>query len=478
MEKLVGRETEIGILKEALTSDNAEMIAVVGRRRIGKTFLIEETYKNELVFSVTGVQNSPYQEQLGNFIYHLNEYIGSEIPFKTPANWMEAFQFLITYLKTKVSPEEKKVVFLDELPWLATRKSGFLRGLSFFWNSWAVKQNIVVVICGSAASWMIQKVVYHRGGLHNRITRQIFLEAFTLAETEQYLQSRNLHFDRYHIVQLYMAMGGVPHYLQQIKKGKSATQSINEICFSKQGILSNEFSKLYPALFTNADFHIALIRTLAKKRGGMTRQEIVANGEIKEGGQLKKVLEELEQSAFITSYLPFGKLKKNKLYRLTDEYSLFYLKFIEKNQYVAADTWNHLSQTQEYKTWSGYAFENICLKNFPSIKNALGISGIYAIPSSFYKRGTATEKGAQIDLVLDRKDHTINLFEVKFSNETYAISKTVFENLSNKISTFRTTTQTKKQLTLIFITTFGLVENQYSSAIVQQSLTLDDLFDA
>lgn len=476
-EQLIGREAEQVILKKALESREAEMISVIGRRRVGKTFLVNHVYKKHIVFSISGTQNTPLKEQLGNFTYLLNEYAKTKISYKTPASWQDAFQMLMTYLKEKVGHSKKKaVVFFDELPWLATPKSGFLRSFSFFWNNWAVHQNIVVVICGSAASWMIQKVVHHRGGLYNRITKRIFLEPFNLAEVEAYLKSRNVHFDKYHIVQLYMAMGGIPHYLKEITKGKSATENINQICFSKGGLLRDEFLNLYPSLFAKAHHHIAVIRTLAKVKMGMPRQQILETTKIPKGGTIQRVLQELEQSGFITSYRPYKKKKKEKLYRLVDEYSLFYLQFIENNEFEGANTWNLLSQTPAVKAWSGYAFESICLKHLPQIKKALSIAGIQSTSYSFYKKGTKLEKGTQIDLVLDRSDQVINIFEIKFSNQLFTISKSYFENLSQKLEVFKTTTKTRKQLFLILITTFGLSENQYSSGIVARSLTLNDLF--
>lgn len=477
MEQLIGRKEEIAVLKKALKSTNAEMVSVIGRRRVGKTFLINQIYEKHIAFSISGTQKTPLKEQLGNFAYLLNEYANSQIAYKTPTSWQEAFQMLITYLKEKTAKSKKKVVvFFDELPWLATPRSGFLRGFSFFWNNWAVRQNIVIVICGSAASWMIQKVVHHRGGLYNRITQRIFLEPFNLSETEQYLKSRNLHFEKYHIVQLYMALGGIPHYLKEITKGKSATENINQICFSKGGLLRDEFLNLYPSLFANADKHIAVIRTLAKKKQGLTRQQIIEFGKVPEGGSIQRVLQELEQSGFIAVYRPYKKKKKEKLYRLIDEYSLFYLQFIESNEFEGTDTWNLLGQTPAIKAWSGYAYESICLKHLPQIKKALGIAGIQSVSSSFLKKGTKTEKGTQIDLLLDRNDQVINLFEIKFSNQLFSISKAYFENLSDKVNIFKATTKTRKQLFLVFITTFGLTENQYSSGIVSRSLTLEDLF--
>ena len=282
------------------------MVAVIGRRRVGKTFLIKTVYKEQILFEITGLQNAPLKEQLENFTFSLQRYAKAKLPIETPKAWLQAFMLLIEYLE-QFSLEEKKVVFLDELSWLATHKSGFLRALGFFWNSWAVNQNIVVVICGSAASWMIRKVVNHRGGLHNRITRHLFLQPFTLSETKAFLESRNVFFNPYQIVQLYMALGGVPHYLKEIDGNKSAVQNIDHICFSNHGLLKNEFNRLYPALFEHSEQHVKIVKTLAKSNQGLNRKQLIQNSKLPENGGTSRLLNELEQSGFITSYFAFGK---------------------------------------------------------------------------------------------------------------------------------------------------------------------------
>jgi len=474
--KITGRAKEQEILRQALQSDEAEMVAIIGRRRVGKTFLVNTVYEGCIDFEVTGIQKTTKQKQLKNFAYQLSEFSGK--PIAKQSDWMDAFIDLIQYLKTKQGEgKQKSVVFLDELPWLATQKSGFLQGLSFFWNSWAVKQNIVVVICGSAASWMIQKVVNHKGGLHNRITKRIDLEPFNLKETELYLKSRNIHLDRYQIVQLYMAMGGIPHYLKEIVRGKSATQNIDVICFAKGGLLKKEFLRLYPALFKNAENHIAIITALAAKRQGLTRTELINNTQLSDGGSMKRILDELVHSGFISAYYPYGKKKKNVLYRLTDEYTLFYLQFIEGKVNQGENVWQKLSQTQAYKSWSGYTFEGICLKHTSQIKRALSIGGVYSESSTFYQKGTQYSKGVQIDLLIDRNDHVINLFEIKFYNTLFVMTKAYAKSLREKTAIFKAVTQTPKQLFVNMVTTFGLLPNEHSIGLIDEVLTLDDLFD-
>ena len=472
---LIGREKEKEILLKAFQSREAEMVAIVGRRRIGKTFLVRHVYKEEIDVEVSGVQNMSNKDQIKNFTLQLKNSLPEAFIRRKTTDWLDTFQLMIECLEKK-NKAGRMVVFIDELPWLATAKSGFLNGLSFFWNSWASKKNIVVVICGSAASWMIQKVVEDKGGLHNRITRRIDLQPFNLYETELYFKSRNIHLDRYHIIQIYMALGGVPHYLKEVEGGKSAAQNIDQILFTKTAILRNEFDRLYPALFENPENHVQIIRALAKKRQGMTRQEIIENTALTDGGGISRTLYELEVSGFIAMYYPFGKKKKDIFYRLTDEFSLFYIQFIENTGNKGTGIWQEMSQTQEYKSWSGYTFESICIKHSSQIKKALGISGVYTESSGFIAK-SGTQKGFQIDLVLDRKDQVINLFEMKFYNTTWAIQKAEAENLKYKKDQFKMLTRTPKHVFLTLISTFGLNSNIYSVGLIDNDLTMNCLFE-
>lgn len=474
MEKLIAREKEQVILQEALISNRSEMVAIVGRRRVGKTFLIRSVYNGQIDLEFTGVQNAPLEEQLDNFYFLLQQF--SDEKLDAPKNWLHAFHLLITILENKKREERKLILFFDELPWLATRRSGFLRAFGFFWNNWATKNNILIVISGSAASWIIEKVIRDKGGLHNRITRRISLKPFNLAETETYFKSQNIRLNRYETILIYMAMGGIPHYLKEVKKGKGAIQNIEDICFEGDGLLTDEFVNLYPALFENSNNHIKIIRALATKWKGLTRSEIIKATKLSNGGGLTKVLNELDYSGFISGYYPFGKRKKDMLYRLTDEYSLFYINFIEKQKLNIKGLWQALSQTQKFKSWTGYAFESICLKHISQIQEALRIGGVYTEPSSFTFKGDDTYDGVQIDLLLDRNDKIINLCEIKFHNKEFTITKSYAKQLRNKRGTFQDISKTKKLIFLTMITTFGLKENEYSS-MIDNNLTMDVLFE-
>lgn len=462
-------------MQEALDSKEAEMVAVLGRRRVGKTFLVSYAYRQRIVFEITGVQNATNRQQLKNFRDVLALFYGGKLPIEIPEDWLSAFHLLRQYVST-LDLTQKIVLFFDELPWLAGHKSGFLEALGYFWNSFASRQNIVVVICGSATSWMIRRVIHDKGGLHNRVTKRIHLQPFTLRETEEFLQSRGVSLDRFQIIHLYMAMGGIPHYLAAVKPGLSTVQNIDRICFVEGGLLQDEFLKLYPALFNSAERHETIIRVLSEKWKGMDRAEIIEKTKTASGGGITTQLEELEQSGFISSYFTFARKKREKIYRLTDPYSLFYLRFIENSTLEGEGSWLQFSQTQVYKSWSGYAFENICLKHLPQIKKAMGISGIYSQASAFYRRKTANMAGAQIDLVLDRNDHCINLFEIKFHDEIYLPTKAFAESLREKRAVFKAATQTRKQVFWAMISAYGIQHNQHSLGLLDISLNMDDLF--
>ncbi|GAA4436130.1 ATP-binding protein [Ravibacter arvi] len=470
--QIAGREAEMAILNEALLSKKAELIAVYGRRRIGKTFLIRTYYQKQLCFELSGSQHAAMDTQLFNFAKALSKRIVSGIPPKTPDSWPEAFSMLSLYLE-QLPQKEKKIIFFDELPWLDTMHSGFLSAFDYFWNSWCSRRpDIGVVICGSAASWMINKIIFNKGGLHNRITRQIKLMPFTLAETGEFLRKKQIKLDHYQIVQLYMVMGGVPHYLDQIKQGKSAMQNIDDLCFSPQGMLRQEFDKLYVSLYTNAHVHIAIIRALAGQRKGLTRNEIVAATKLTSGGYLSGVLHELEESGFIASYLPLDKKAKDAVFRLTDEYSLFYLKFIEKTRSSGAGTWALLSSRSTWRSWSGYAFENLCLKHVHKIKMALQIGNVYSEESAWYDKN----EGAQVDLVIDRADRCINLCEMKFSESPFTISAKYAKELQHKVMAYKSALKTNKTIFTTLVTTFGLKPNEHSAQYVDSEVTMQDLF--
>jgi AAA+ ATPase superfamily predicted ATPase len=475
---LIGRIEEQQLLALKRASEKAELIAVIGRRRVGKTYLIRSYFEKELVFELSGLHNGSLKDQLQNFTISLQKATKSPVLMTVPSNWLEAFTILDSYLDT-LPTHQPAVVFLDEFPWIHTPKSGFLQAFDHWWNGSGSKKNhLKVVICGSAASWMIDKVVEAKGGLHNRVTQTIRLLPFSLGETEAYLQSRGIVLKRYSLLQLYMSIGGIPHYLEQVHPGESTAQAIDRLCFTKDGPLKKEFILLYQSLFEDSVQHEAMIRALSKKAAGLTRQQLIEATSLSSGGGITRVLKELEESGFITPYIPFQKTANESIYKLSDEYSLFYLKFIEGSKATGAGTWLAHSATPSYTIWSGFAFESVCQKHHPQIKLALQIGGILTEVSTWRyapPRGSKM-KGAQIDLLLDRKDKIINVCEMKFANDEYVITKSYADELDNKLKIFQAETKVKSTIFPTMITTYGVKKNSYAVGRVQNEVAMDDLF--
>lgn len=476
---LIGRVAETKALKSYIDSNRSEFVAVYGRRRVGKTFLIRSVAEDCFAFFVTGVHNARKEEQLINFGIALKKYANRERPviFK---NWIMAFYELSQYIETL--PEGKKIIFIDELPWMETSKSGFIAALENFWNSWAVLRNdIKLIVCGSATSWMINNLIHSRGGLHNRLTHHILVEPFTLAECEEYFKCFGFSLLRKQIAECYMVMGGIPYYLSLMDRSKSLAQNIDRLFFAVDAELKYEFRDLYQALFKKAEAHIDIVTALATKGKGLTRQEILRETKLTNNGAFSTVLEELEHCGFIRAYEPFGNVskvgskrqKRDTLYQLVDFYTLFYFRFIRNNKYQDEHFWSSSINSPTYRAWSGIAFEMLCLNHLRQIKQALGIAGVQTLACSW--KSTRKGGGAQIDLLIDRKDETINVCEVKFSKDEFEITAEYERNLLNKIEALIGDTATRKAVILTMLTTYGVKKNKYSD-IVQSEVTLDGIF--
>lgn len=472
MNQLIGRKKELTLLKELLNSNKSEFVAVYGRRRVGKTFLVRSAFSQRFAFQITALANASLAQQLTNFHMALKK-VYPVIEQKPATDWFLAFQQLTGYIENL--NDTRKIIFIDELPWFDTQASGFIQALEHFWNSWASARNdIILIVCGSAASWMINKLINNKGGLYNRVTKRLKIVPFTLSECELFMQSKNAALDRYQIIQLYMVLGGIPFYWDEVVSGKSAAQNISEICFSENGLLRDEFPNLFRSLFNNYQKHEAIINALAQKAKGLTREEVIDTTGLPNAGSTTRVLLELEESGFIWKYAPFGKKLRNSLYQLSDFYSLFYLRFINGTLPMDQDNWLNYTDSPKYRAWCGYAFEQVCLYHLPQIKHALGISGVQTSVSSW--RSMSKTQGAQIDLVIDRRDHVINLCEMKYSINPFTIDKKYEEALRNKIGVFKQETGTRKSAFLTMITTFGLQTNSYSIGLVQNDLQMDVLF--
>lgn len=471
MTEIIGRESEKQELHRCYTSKESEFVVVYGRRRVGKTFLIRESFHNKFCFQLTGMYNQPKKIQLGNFAVTLEQHSGQHRPI--PKDWIEAFCQLREYIESL--PEEgKKVVFIDEMPWLDTRQSNFIGALEGFWNGWGSGRNdLMLIACGSATSWITDKLLADRGGLFNRTTSRIYLHPFTLHETECYLQSRGFNWSRYDITECYMVMGGIPFYLRNLSPRLSYTANIDELFFKKKGRLWDEFIHLYQTLFSNADTYIQVVEALANKQMGLTRCEIIAATGMADNGNLSKVLKDLADSDFVRVYNTFGKKKNELIYQLADYYTLFYFRFL-KDQYGKDEHyWTHTLDNPQRRTWAGYAFEQVCKDHLNQIKKSIGISGVLNEYSSW--RSRESQPGAQIDLLIARRDRVINICEIKFSLSPYSIDKNYDLRLRNKLETFRQETGVRDALHLTFITTYGVKQNMYSG-LIQSEVVMDDLF--
>jgi uncharacterized protein len=472
MAPIIGRKEEMELFTAVLNGNRSEFIAIYGRRRVGKTFLIRAAFEQQFTFQLTGLANATTQQQLANFDAALKK-ADKKLKMPSAENWFTAFIQLTQFLEK--SPAKKKVIFIDELPWLDTANSGFIQALEHFWNSWASnRKDIILIVCGSAASWMINKLINNKGGLHNRVTKRIKVVPFTLQECEQLIQSKKSVLDKYQITQLYMVFGGIPFYWDEVSKGLSAAQNIQQICFSQNGLLRTEFDNLFSSLFNNSGRHIAIVNTLAKKAKGLTRAEIIKGSRLPDGGSMTRLLDELEESGFIRKYVPFEKKMRTSLYQLTDFYTLFYLRFIKDTAHFDKNKWINTIDSPAYRAWSGYAFEQVCLYHTDQLKQALGIAAVETSVSSW--RSAGLNQGAQIDLVIDRRDQVINLCEMKFSINTFTIDKKYDAELRNKIATFKKETGTRKSVFLTMVTTFGLQQNNYAAGLVQNDIKMDALF--
>lgn len=485
MNVIIGRGSEIKELEEAYDSRLAEFIAVYGRRRIGKTYLIRNFFlsKECVYFQTTGIYKAPLHSQLAKFAKNLGDCFYDGASIKVAENWMDAFEELTKAINK--APEKKKIVlFLDELPWMATRKSGMISALEYYWNRhWVNDNRIKLIACGSAASWIIKKIIKNRGGLHNRITKRMRLLPFNLHETRLYLKSIGCKFNYEQTCKMYMVIGGIPFYLAMIKKNMSIDQNIDTLLFNSESILFNEFDEIFNSLFNNSDQYVELIKLIAGSREGVQRAVLDEKNKLTgKGGRLTKRLDDLEDAGFITSYIPFGHRVRGVFYKLSDEYSYYYLKWIfpiknQLKQNRKIKYWRNIVGTPEYFNWQGVVFENVCYKHLPQIKIALNIDeSSMASPWRYIPRKDSKECGAQIDLLFDRNDKAISICEIKFTENQFIVDKVYSEQLKRKLHVFEQITQTAKQLFLSIISANGMRKSKYSDELVSSVVLLADLF--
>jgi len=469
---MVGRKEERRLLQELALSGESEFVVIYGRRRVGKTFLVRETFENEFFFCYTGIANISARQQRNEFAKALREFgwVPKDGASEVPGDWFEAFDALRSLI-VKADANDRQVLFIDEMPWMDNKKSDFVPAFEHFWNGFAAgRKNIMLIVCGSATSWITKKIFRNKGGLYNRITRQIALKPFTLAECGEYFSSRGIAMNTQDVIESYMIFGGIPYYLRMMEKRFSLSLNVDRICFGEAAPLRHEFDMLMETLFANPAKYLQVLRELHEKKIGLTREAIANLIDFGNGGNLTRILLELEECGFVRRYKPFGKAKNGALYYLSDPFVAFHLSFISKAD--SENFWSSYTDNAGHRAWSGYAFEQLCLVHVSQIKKALGISGVHTDASSWIARGEGG--GVQIDLVIDRADNVINLCEIKFSKGPFEIDRAYDLALRGKIETFRKETKTRKALHLTMITTYGIKPGKYAG-LAQSEVNMNEL---
>jgi uncharacterized protein len=483
MRKLIGRKKEQTELEEIFSSKKPEFVLIYGRRRIGKTFLIKKFFlkKSCVFFNVTGIKDGALSEQLIEFSKSIGECFYHGATIAAPDSWMKAFDELNKAISSH-SKNKKIILFMDEFPWMATKKSRLIQALEYYWNQyWSDNGNLKLIICGSSAAWIVKKILYQKGGLHNRVTRQIILKPFDLIETRQFLKENNIELTPASVLQLYLVFGGVPFYLEQLKRNQSVAANINNLCFKESSILFNEFDKLFQSLFDNYNDYLSLVKIIGQAPYGISRTEVELRSKTF-GGRLTERLKDLETAGFIKSFSPIFHKKYGTYYRIFDEFCYFYLKWIEPEQSTLLtlvpdhNYWSQILKSPSYRSWSGYAFEMLCYKHISVIKRELNILddarvGVWRYDS----RKNADEKGAQIDLLFDQSDSVI-LCEIKYTEKPFSIDKDYAENLCRKIEIFKKITKTRKQIFLALISSSEVKVNQYFKNLISSRVVVIEDF--
>lgn len=478
MSTIIGRNQETQELMHAYRRKQSQLIAVYGRRRVGKTYLVRELFKDEFAFYHTGVSPVELKDenllevQLREFNATLVRYGAEDI--EPPANWTKAFERL-TALLSKWPKEKRMVVFLDELPWMDTPRSGFITAFEHFWNGWgAGQENMMLIVCGSATSWIQDNLINSYGGLYDRVNAEIQLSPFTLRETEEMLRMQGVTLSRYDVLQLYMAVGGIPMYLSYVEPGVSLAQIIDKLYFARKAKLKNEFNRLFNSIFRSPDKYVAIIRMLAKLHKGYSRAYI-SNKIQTTGKDLTKLLRTLEVCDFIECYKPFENDNRHLLYRLIDPFCLFYLTQVERKR-RGDNFWRDNENSPALAPWRGHAFEDACLKHVEQIKKAMGVSGVASDNSAWTLQGMQDQKGMQIDLIIERSDRVINLCEMKFVNTDFEVKKDYKATMSERLNWITSHAKKNQNVQMTLVTTYGLKQGIHSG-IFQRTVTLDDLFD-
>ena len=473
--KLVARISEISRLKEFYKSGKPEFVALYGRRRVGKTYLVERLFEKEFAFNVTGIIEGSREEEDAVFLNALRRIGYTGEPFKT---WIDAFNILKALLQKKIRKGRRCIVFIDELPCFDTLRAGFVKAFGDFWNDWGCKhEEAMLIVCGSATTWMIKNIIDSHGGLHNRITHEMHIHPFNLAETEEYLLSQGVEWDRLSIVQLYSVLGGIPYYLSLIRKDDSIASAVDRLFYSEDAELRSEYSRLFKSLYKSPEPYMKIIDALCSHKSGLTREEILEKMSGVDNGHLSEYLENLEKCDFIRLYYVKDstgrKLKKTGgIYQMMDFFTVFHNSLLSRPSTDPHYWSNHLG-TPSMNTWLGLSFERICMYHVPQIKQALGIDRIGTEYFSWRSRESAPS--VQIDLLIEREDRKVNICEIKYSETEYSLQKDEEAKIRSRIGAYKDESRTRYSLLPVLITTYGLKEGKYSS-LLKNVVTMEQLF--
>lgn len=482
---IIGRDNEQKKLKDLYESGRAEFVAIYGRRRVGKTYLIDEVFRDNITFRHAGLSpisvnedgfsgKNHMKDQLAHFYKSLTMQGMDEC--EPPESWLDAFYMLESFLMGRDDKKRRLLIFLDEIQWMDTPKAGFMTGLEAFWNSWACyRHNVMLVVCGSSTSWILDKLINNHGGLYGRLTWEIELQPFNLCECEQFFISKGLSLSRYDIAQAYMTVGGIPYYLNYFDKSLSVAQNIQSILFDKGAPLRNEFDRLFSSLFVNPEVMKSIVIALNSKSRGLTRNELLSKTGITDSGSFSKQLKALESGAFIIKYDSYGNGKRNSFYKIIDPFCIFFLRFVSDISSRKKDEWINAANSQAVISWNGLAFENLCFNHIKQIKAALGISGVSTNESLWSKKGTDDTEGTQIDLIIDRRDNVVNMCEIKFYSDEFVANKECHFALVRRERALRGMLPKKTSIHNTLITTFGLKRAEYFGDFMS-TITLDELF--
>lgn len=482
--KIIGRLKEQALLRQLLQSAKAEFLALYGRRRVGKTFLIRNYFQSTpcIFFYASGLKDGKLADQIEEFNKHIGKTFYAGATLAKRKKWKDTFEDLNNAIAT-VSPSKKIVLFFDELPWMATPRSGLLQAIDYYWNRyWSHDSRIKLIVCGSSASWIINKIINNKGGLYNRVTRTLKLHPFNLVETKTFLTSLGMKFNNKQLLEIYMVLGGIPHYLSMVRKGISVGQCIDELCFQSDGALTNEFDRLFSSLFNDPESYIQLIRTISKSTYGLGLAQVIKESGASDGGRLKQKLKELEDAGFLYEFIPYGHKEKGLYYKITDEFTLFFLRWVEPNlktiskQIQSHGYWLAKAKSPHWRSWTGLAFEAICYKHLVQIRKTLDIGPGTDVGNWRYAPRNANLSGAQIDLLFDRDDDAITICEIKYNEQPFVIDKEYAKKILNKVETYKKQTGTQKQIFIVMITANGLKPTMYSEEIISMVVSLEDLF--